>query len=87
MLRLHYAYTLRRWRERCVARRADIVGLYDERFFRMWEFYLALCEVGFRFRTNVVFQLQLSRKIGAVPLTRDYMFDWERRQRQPALTD
>jgi cyclopropane-fatty-acyl-phospholipid synthase len=54
------------------------VKLYDERFCRMWEFYLALCEIGFRFRTNVVFQVQLSKTLEAVPITRDYMFEWER---------
>jgi cyclopropane-fatty-acyl-phospholipid synthase len=92
VLRLHYAYTLRHWRKRCLARRDEIVRLYDERFFRMWEFYLALCEVGFRFRTNVVFQLQLSKRLDTVPLTRDYMFDRDRRQskafiREPASVE
>ncbi len=75
VLRLHYAETLRHWRERFVARRADVVRLYDERFYRMWEFYLVLCEIGFRMRTNVVFQIQLAKRMDAVPIRRDYMAD------------
>jgi cyclopropane-fatty-acyl-phospholipid synthase len=55
------------------------VDLYDERFFRMWEFYLTLCEIGFRRRTNMVFQIQLARTWNRVPITRDYMLDAERR--------
>jgi cyclopropane-fatty-acyl-phospholipid synthase len=82
ILRLHYAETLRHWRERFMARRDEAVRLYDERFCRMWEFYLALCEIGFRRRTNVVFQMQLAKRIDAVPITRDYMVDWERRAGQ-----
>jgi cyclopropane-fatty-acyl-phospholipid synthase len=78
ILRLHYAETLKRWRERFMAQWDEVVKLYDERFCRMWEFYLALCEIGFRFRTNVVFQVQLSKTLEAVPITRDYMFEWER---------
>ena len=75
VLRLHYAETLRHWRERFVARRADVLRLYDERFYRMWEFYLVLCEIGFRMRTNVVFQIQLTKRLDAVPIRRDYMFE------------
>ncbi len=78
ILRLHYAETLRHWRERFIANRQRIAALYDERFCRMWEFYLVLCEIGFRFRSNVVFQMQLAKRFDAVPLTRDYMADWER---------
>lgn len=78
ILRLHYAETLRHWRERFVARRAEVEALYDERFFRMWEFYLVLCEIGFRRRTNMVFQMQLTRRRDAVPMTRDYMVEVER---------
>jgi cyclopropane-fatty-acyl-phospholipid synthase len=78
VLRRHYAETLRHWRERFMARRAEAVALYDERFARMWEFYLALCEVGFRYRTTVVFQLQFAKHLDTVPITRDYMVDWER---------
>src|SRR3546814_6801583 len=79
ILRLHYAETLRHWRERFMARRSEVEALYDERFCRMWEFYLVLCEIGFRRRTNMVFQMQLTRQIDAVPTTRDYMVDAERR--------
>ena len=79
ILRLHYAETLRCWRERFLARWDDAARLYDERFCRMWEFYLAACEVGFRYMTNMVFQMQLARRQDAVPITRDYMFEAERR--------
>jgi len=77
VLRLHYAETLRCWRERFMARRDDAVRLYDERFCRMWEFYLALCEVGFRYLSSMVFQVQLSRRLSTVPITRDYILDAE----------
>jgi len=74
ILRVHYAETLRHWRERFMAQRDHVVGdLYDERFFRMWEFYLAGCEVVFRFDRQVVFQIQLTRTLGATPLTRTYI--------------
>ena len=84
VLRLHYAETLRHWRKRFLAHWEDAARLYDERFCRMWEFYLALCEVGFRHRTNIVFQIQLTRRLNAVPITRDYMVDWERHGHLPA---
>ncbi len=73
VLRLHYAETLRHWRQRFLAHWAEAARLYDTRFCRMWEFYLALCEVGFRYRTNVVFQIQLTKRLDAVPITRAYM--------------
>lgn len=78
VLRLHYAETLRCWRENFNRHRAEIEKLYDERFCRMWEFYLVGSELSFRHDYNMVFQMQLSRAIRNVPLTRDYMFDWER---------
>ena len=78
VLRLHYAKTLRHWRERFEARREEAVVLYDERFCRMWEFYLAGSEVAFRHMGQVVFQLQLSRRQETLPLSRDYMTDWDR---------
>jgi cyclopropane-fatty-acyl-phospholipid synthase len=78
ILWLHYAETLRHWRERFIANRQRIAALYDERFCRMWEFYLVLCEIGFRFRSMMVFQMQLAKRVDAVPLTRDYMVNWER---------
>ncbi|SFS76220.1 SAM-dependent methyltransferase [Brevundimonas viscosa] len=73
ILRLHYAETLRAWRERFLARRAEAAALYDERFCRLWEFYLASSEVAFRRFGHMVFQLQLARRQTAVPLTRDYL--------------
>jgi cyclopropane-fatty-acyl-phospholipid synthase len=79
VLRLHYAETLRQWRQRFEANRAKVAGLYDERFCRMWEFYLAGSEMAFRCDGEVVFQLQLARRQDAVPLTRDYMMENERR--------
>jgi cyclopropane-fatty-acyl-phospholipid synthase len=78
ILRLHYARTLRLWRDRFMARRPEVVALYDERFCRMWEFYLALCEVGFRHRSNIVFQMQLAKRADAVPITREAVVNWER---------
>ena len=77
ILRLHYAETLRLWRQRAAMNRTAIVALYDERFFRMWEFYLTLCEIGFRRRTNMVFQLQLAKTWDRLPMTRDYMTEAE----------
>jgi cyclopropane-fatty-acyl-phospholipid synthase len=86
ILRLHYAETLRHWRQRFEANRARIADVYDERFCRMWEFYLVICEIGFRRMNQMVFQIQIARKQEAVPLTRDYMFEFERalRERAPA---
>ena len=78
ILRLHYAQTLRQWRERFQRNRERVKQLYDERFCRMWEFYLAGCEVSFRDMGQMVFQIQLARQRDAVPLTRDYITDWGR---------
>jgi len=78
ILRLHYASTLREWRRRFQANRAKIEALYDARFGRMWEFYLAGCEVAFRYMGQMVFQMQLAKRQDAVPLTRDYITDFER---------
>ncbi len=71
--RLHYADTLKAWRERFLARRAEAAALYDERFCRLWEFYLASSEVAFRRFGHMVFQLQLAKRQDAVPLGRDYL--------------
>ncbi|KCV83008.1 cyclopropane-fatty-acyl-phospholipid synthase [Actibacterium atlanticum] len=71
--RLHYAYTLRHWYDRFTARQDEAAALYDERFCRMWRYYLAASEMTFRLRQQVVFQFQLTRQQDAVPLTRDYM--------------
>ncbi len=78
ILRLHYAETLRHWRRRFAANRDAIMGLYDERFCRMFEFYLAGSEMAFRVGKHVNIQLQLTRDQTAVPLTRDYMVEAER---------
>src|SRR5260221_4872474 len=83
VLRLHYAETLKAWRHNFNAARDKIRALYDERFCRMWEFYLIGSELSFRYDYNMVFQIQLGKGINAVPMTRDYMFDWERRQALP----
>jgi len=71
--RLHYMKTLEHWLKRCRARKADIIDLYDERFFRMWEFYLAGAIMAFRHDDHAVFQIQLARRRDAAPLTRDYI--------------
>jgi len=73
ILRLHYAETLRHWRRRFAANRDAITTLYDETFYRMFEFYLAASEITFRRCGHMVWQLQLARDHGAVPLTRDYI--------------
>jgi cyclopropane-fatty-acyl-phospholipid synthase len=75
ILRLHYADTLRAWRERFLATAAR---RHDERFRRMWEFYLAISEMSFRYAGLMVFQLQLTKSVDALPRTRDYMFEQER---------
>jgi len=81
ILRLHYAYTLRHWLERCEQRRAEIVAIYDERFFRMWEFYLAGGIVMFESGAACNFQVQYLKNRRAVPITRDYMAEAEQRYR------
>ncbi|MCW2241674.1 SAM-dependent methyltransferase [Azospirillum canadense] len=84
ILRLHYAFTLRHWRERFMARWNDAKALYDERFCRMWEFYLTGCEVSFRVGGMMVFQIQMAKAVDAVPITRGYMDAWERAHPLPA---
>jgi cyclopropane-fatty-acyl-phospholipid synthase len=78
ILRLHYAETLRNWRQRFMARRDEVRALYDERFCRMWEFYLVGSEIAFRRQGHMVWQMQIAKDVETVPLTRDYMVDWER---------
>jgi cyclopropane-fatty-acyl-phospholipid synthase len=78
ILRLHYAETLRAWRRRFTQHRERIRALYDERFCRMWEMYLVGCELAFRRDIMLVFQLQMAKAVDVVPLTRDYIVDWER---------
>lgn len=79
ILRLHYAKTLRLWRERFVSNWQKASDLKGERFCRMWEFYLAGAEAAFRYQGVIVFQMQLVKRLDALPLTRDYMVDTERR--------
>ena len=90
-LRLHYAETLAEWRRRFMARRDEALALYDERFCRMWEFYLAACEAAFRFQNVAVFQVQCARSQEAVPLTRDYIqeriHDLRMREAENTLAD
>jgi cyclopropane-fatty-acyl-phospholipid synthase len=81
ILRLHYAETLQAWRQRFLARREEAVQLYDERFVRMWEFYLASSEVSFRKQNLMNFQIQLTKRQGIVPMTREYIGREEARLR------
>ena len=74
----HYAETLKHWRERFMERRDEAVALYDERFARMWEFYLAASEAAFRYQDMVVFQLQLARDKLSIPRSRDYITEFDR---------
>jgi cyclopropane-fatty-acyl-phospholipid synthase len=81
ILRLHYAETLKAWREHFLAHREDAERLYDPRFVRMWEFYLAGAEMSFRQQNLMVFQIQLTKRQGIVPITRSYIADEEERLR------
>jgi cyclopropane-fatty-acyl-phospholipid synthase len=81
ILRLHYAETLKAWRERFLAHRDEAAKLYDARFVRMWEFYLAAAEMAFREQAMMVFQIQLTKRQGMVPITRDYITREEARLR------
>jgi cyclopropane-fatty-acyl-phospholipid synthase len=78
ILRQHYAETLRHWRQRFMKNWDRVAALYDERFCRMWEFYLVGAELSFLVQGMMVFQMQLAKRADAVPITRDYMVDWER---------
>ncbi|NLS02582.1 class I SAM-dependent methyltransferase [Rhizobium sp. P32RR-XVIII] len=82
VLPLHYAYTLRHWRERFVARKAEAVALYDERFFRMWEFYLAGSEMGFRWDELFIMQIQISKNQYSTPDNRNYIAENEAKLKQ-----
>ncbi|MDD3181862.1 MAG: cyclopropane-fatty-acyl-phospholipid synthase [Alphaproteobacteria bacterium] len=77
ILRLHYAETLHRWIKRIHQHRDEIVRLFGEPLYRKWEFYFISCELGFRLGYLMVFQIQLCKQLDAVPLTRDYMAEWE----------
>ena len=74
VLRMHYSHTLRHWKERFLGKKEEVLTMFDEKFFRMWEFYLTGCEMAFKWGDQVVFQLQLSKKITSTPNTRDYIY-------------
>ncbi|AVA20537.1 cyclopropane-fatty-acyl-phospholipid synthase [Rhizobium sp. CB3171] len=81
ILPMHYAHTLRHWRNRFVARKAEAVALYDEKFFRMWEFYLAGSEMGFRWDELFIMQIQIAKNQFAVPDNRNYIAEREAKLR------
>ena len=74
VLKLHYMHTLRNWKENCINNKEKIIQMFDERFFRMWEFYLAGCEMAFKWGDQVVFQFQLTKNYRSTPVTRDYIY-------------
>jgi cyclopropane-fatty-acyl-phospholipid synthase len=80
-MRYHYAHTLEEWYRRTVAHKDEIVALYDERFYRMWLFYLAGAESSFRYGGMINWQIQFLRRRDAVPMTRDYMYEESARLR------
>jgi len=83
ILRLHYARTLQAWRARFNEHRDRIRAIYDDRFCRMWEVYLIGSELAFRRHDHIVWQMQLAKGVDTVPITRDYMVEWEREHREP----
>ena len=74
ILRMHYSHTLRHWKERFIKNKDKAIKMFDEKFFRMWEFYLTSCETAFRWGDQVVFQLQLTKELHIAPSTRDYIY-------------
>ena len=74
VLKMHYYHTLRHWRERFLGKKGRVLEMFDERFFRMWEFYLSSCEMTFKWGHQVVFQFQLTKKFTSIPTTRDYIY-------------
>jgi len=74
VLKLHYSHTLRHWKENCLRNKDKIVQMFDERFFRMWEFYLSGCEMAFKWGDQVVYQFQLTKNYKSTPVTRDYIY-------------
>src|SRR5690606_6663737 len=85
ILRLHYAETLRAWRQRFLANIERVREMYDDRFCRMWEYYLAASEVSFRNSGLVVFQIQLAKRVADLPLTRDYIHQIEENDLFPRI--
>jgi cyclopropane-fatty-acyl-phospholipid synthase len=74
VLKLHYSYTLKQWKESCIKNKGKIIEIFDERFFRMWEFYLTGCEIAFKWGDQVVYQFQLTKNYTSTPNTRDYIY-------------
>ena len=74
VLKMHYSHTLRHWRDRFLGKKDRVLEMFDEKFFRMWEFYLSSCEMRFKWGDQVVFQFQLTKKFTSVPATRDYIY-------------
>ena len=74
VLRMHYSHTLRHWKERFLSRKQEVLEMFDEKFMRMWEFYLASCEMVFKWGDQVVFQIQLTKNFTSAPNTRDYIY-------------
>ncbi len=74
VLRMHYAHTLKNWKERFMSKKEKVLEMFDEKFFRMWEFYLVSCEMAFKWSDQVVFQFQLTKKFKGTPITRDYIY-------------
>ena len=74
ILRMHYSHTLRHWKERFIKNKDKAIKMFDEKFFRMWEFYLTSCETAFRWGDQVVFQMQLTKGLHTAPSTRDYIY-------------
>ena len=74
VLRMHYAHTLRNWKSRFLGKKEEVLKMFDERFFRMWEFYLAGCEMAFKWGDQVVFQFQLTKDFSSTPNIRDYIY-------------
>ena len=74
VLRLHYSHTLRHWKENCMRNKEKIIKMFDEKFFRMWEFYLAGCEMAFKWGDQVVYQFKLTKNYNSTPVTRDYIY-------------
>ena len=74
VLRMHYSHTLRHWKERFLSNKNKVISMFDEKFFRMWEFYLTSCEIAFKYGDQVVYQFQLAKNYTSTPTTRDYIY-------------
>ena len=74
VLRMHYSYTLRHWKQNFLNNREKVLEKFDEKFFRMWEFYLTSCEMAFKWGDQVVYQFQLIKNFTSTPIIRDYIY-------------